>query len=174
MSASLPWSHRVSEVPEAGLNITRQATAPECAQIAEELDLLGCEALKAEFVLMPIGAGRYRMSGTLTARVTQSCVVTLEPVAQTIKEPFDLEFWPAGSLPEMGEEEVEALALPDVEPIEHGWIQDGRVILELLASSLDPYPRKAGASLAWQDKADDAGGEAANPFAALKKLKKEP
>lgn len=173
MSGPLAWSHRVTEIPEDGLNLTRSATREECAEIAEELDLVSCDALTAKFVLLALGAGRYRMSGKLTARVTQSCIVTLEPVAQTIEETYDIEFWPAGSLPEVGEEEAEALALPDVEPIEHGWIQDGRVILELLSSALDPYPRKPGAEFEWEDKGGEAAVEGANPFAALKKLKKD-
>lgn len=173
MSAPLAWSHRVTEIPEAGLNLVREATAEERARIAEDLDLVSCDALKANIVLVALGAGRYRMSGTLSARVTQSCVVTLEPVEQRVKESFDLEFWPAGSLPEVGEKEVEALGVPDVEPIDHGWIQDGRVILELLSSALDPYPRKPGASFEWKE-ADEDGAAPENPFAALKKLKKQP
>ena len=174
MNAPLTWSHRASEIPEAGLKIARSATANERAQIAEELDLVGCDALDTDYVLVGLGAGRYRMSGGLKARVVQSCVATLEPVEQTIEESFDLEFWPAGSLPELGEEEVEALGVPEIEPIEHGWIQDGRVILELLSTALDPYPRKPGASLAWEDQSEDAESKTENPFSALKKLKKEP
>ena len=42
-------------------------------------------------------------------------------------------------------------SVPDVEPIEHGTIEVGRVVFETLSAALDPYPRKSGATLEWQD-----------------------
>jgi len=103
--------------------------------------------------------------------VTRTCVVTLEPVAQEIEEGIEVEFWPAGKLPEVGDAEVEVLAIPDVEPIEHGTIETGRIIFEVLSAALDPYPRKPGARFEWEDQASAGDADAGGPFAGLKGLK---
>ena len=168
MSGPLSWSHRTTAIPETGLHQSAVATETERSAIAKELGLMSCEAIVADYSLRPAGLGRYRFTGTLHAQVTQACVATLEPVPQTIEEAFEVEFWPAGSLPDMGDVEIEVLSVPDVEPIEHGTIEVGRVLFEILAAALDPYPRKSGATLEWQDpeSAEDGGG--AGPFGALK------
>jgi len=171
MSGPLAWSHRTTEIPEGGLHERVAATGVERAAIAEELGLVSCEAVEANYAVRALGAGRYRLVGALAARLTQACIATLEPIAQTIGETFEVQFWPAGSLPDTGDTEVEALSVPEVEPLEHGLIDVGRVVFETLSAALDPYPRKRGASLEWQDPNDGEEAGAAGPFAALKKLK---
>ena len=173
MRQPLPWSHRGSEVAEGGLSETRIATATERSAIAQALDVVSCDEVKAEYVMRPIGEGRYRMTGKISARLTQKCVVTLELISQTIKEDFDVEFRPAGSLPEMGDAEVEVLSFPEIEPIEHGSIEAGRFVFEMLSATLDPYPRKEGARFDWEDPASTSEPSATGPFAGLKKLKDE-
>jgi hypothetical protein len=172
VTAALAWSHRVTEIPEAGLDETRTASAAECAAVAEALDILACDDLKAGYTVSSLGQGRYRMRGRVKARVTQACVVSLEPVMRTVDDAFDVEFWPPGTLPEVGDAEVEVMSVPDIEPIPHGIIEAGRVISEILSASLDPYPRQAGADFEWQEDAGSAPGAEAGPFAALKNLKK--
>jgi hypothetical protein len=112
------------------------------------------------------------MAGTVAARLTQECVVTLAPIPQTIAETFNVEFWP--SLPDASDAEVEVLSVPDIEPIEHGLIAAGRVVFDILAASLDPYPRREGARFEWEDAPGAAGPAEAGPFSALKKLKDDP
>ena len=106
-----------------------------------------------------LGAGRYRLAGTLRARLTQACVATLEPLPQTIEEEFEVQFWPRERCRRRATTEVEVSSVPDVEPIEHGTIEVGRVVFETLSAALDPYPRKSGATLEWQDpeSAEEAG-----------------
>ena len=170
MSDALDWSYRAADIPEAGLRVTREATEGERPGIATALEVLSCEALKAEFSIRAVKQGYYRLAGRVVARLTQSCVVTLEPLATTAEGTFDVEFWPAGSLPQSGEDEIEALSAAEIEPIEHGKIDAGRIVFEALSSAVDLYPRKPGAEF-------DAGAytpEAAphaGPFAALKNLK---
>ena len=169
MSEALNWSYRTAEIPEAGLRQTRAATEAECAQAAAALDVVSCEHIEAEFNIRAIGKGHYRLAGKVAARLTQSCVVTLDPIAQKAEGTFDVEFWPSAELPQSGAEEVEALSAAEIEPIEHGRIDVGRIAYETLSAVIDPYPRQAGAEFA-----PDAGGPSAGesgPFAALKKLK---
>jgi uncharacterized metal-binding protein YceD (DUF177 family) len=171
MSGPLAWSHRTTAIPEIGLHLSVAATEAERLAIAKELGLLSCEAVEVDYTIRALGMSRCRFTGHLRARLTQACVATLEPLPRSIEEEFEVEFWPAGSLPEMVDAEVEALSVPDVEPIEHGTVGVGRVVFETLSAALDPYPRKCGASLEWRDpeRADETG--ARGPFEALKKLK---
>lgn len=170
MSEPLPWSYRTAEIAEAGLSERRAATAEELVEIARVLDVLACEGVTADYVIRPIGHRRYVLKGEVSGQLTQACVVTLEPVAQRLHAAFDVEFWPAGTLPVAGEDEVEALSSAEIEPIEHGRIDAGRIVFETLSASLDPYPRKPDAAFAGETTDSlDAGKE--SPFAALKKLK---
>jgi uncharacterized metal-binding protein YceD (DUF177 family) len=169
MSGPLPWSYRTTEIPETGVHQSVAASEAERSAIAQELGLVSCDAVDVDYTVRALGGGRYRLAGNLHARLTQACVATLEPLLQEIKEEFEVQFWPAGSLPETGEAEVEASS--DVEPLLHGTIEVGRVVFETLSAALDPYPRKSGASLEWQDPEDTEEPGASGPFAALKKLK---
>jgi uncharacterized metal-binding protein YceD (DUF177 family) len=167
----LTWSHRTNAIPESGLQRMVSATQAERTAIAKELGLVGCESVAVDYDIRALGMGRYRLAGALEAHLTQACVATLEPVAQTIKEPFEVEFWPADSLPDVGDAEVEVSGVPDVEPIDHGVIDVGRVVFEILSAALDPYPRKAGATLEWQDPESVESEGTSGPFGALKNLK---
>ena len=135
---------------------------------------MSCDALQADYVVSALGKGRYRLKGKLTAHVTRACVVTLDPVSENVAEAVDIAFWPINNLPAAGDEEKEVSSLPEVEAIEHGQIDAGRVLFEILSASLDPYPRKPGARFDWEDKGADEVRVAGGPFADLKKLKNAP
>lgn len=170
MNVPLQWSYRTAEIPDAGFREIRTATSAERATVAALLEVVSCEALTADFTIRATGQGCYRLAGKLEAELTQSCVVTLDPVAQRVEAAFDVEFWPPASVPRPGEAEVEALSAAEIEPIEHGMIDAGRIVFETLSASLDPYPRKPGAEFQ-SDAIEDGDAPATGPFAALKKLK---
>jgi len=169
MTQPLNWTHQVSQIAEAGLQQSRTATATEREALAQVLDVPSCDDLKALYRVGHLGQGRYRVSGDVSARFTQRCVVTLEPVAQELEETFDVEFWPTESLPETTDTEIEVLAAAEIEPIEHGSIDAGRIIVETLSAGLDPYPRKRNAEFAWEEMG--AEPSITGPFAGLSKLK---
>lgn len=168
MSDELAWTHLVTELPVGGLASERTATEKQRAAVARELDLVSCRALHASYRITPLGAGRYRLAGRLGADVEQACIVTLEPVPARLDEGFDVEFRPEDDPQAAEEGEVEALSAPEIETIDNGRIDAGRIVFEQLAASLDPFPRKDGATL----EHTDAGGDgSANPFAVLASLK---
>ncbi len=173
MSGPLAWSHRTLDIPDGGLHVAQSATPAECVAIARALGIVSCERLAADYLVRALGEGRFRLKGKLDACLTQECGVTLEPVPQSIEETLDVSFWPAETVPRGGEEEVEVLSAPEIEPIEHGQIEAGRVLFEILSASLDPYPRKPGARFDWEEAPGEASPGATGPFAALKKLKNE-
>lgn len=164
-------------MPERGLETRRTANAGELQALAAVLDIAACRALAVHYVIRPIGSGRYRVSGEIEAEVTQTCIVSLEPIEAAIRESFDEEYWPAEQIPSPGpgseSEEREALSHSAPEPIEHGVIALGHLVYEQLATALEPYPRAPGADFAWSDAAAgrDTPEPAENPFAALAALK---
>lgn len=170
MSEALDWSYRVTDIPDGGLREKREAAADERARLAEALDIVAVGRLVCEFTIRSIGKGHYRLAGKLAAAVTQACVVTLEPVEQNAEGAFDVEFWPPAALPESSEEEIEALSASEIEPIEHGRIDAGRIVFETIATALDPYPRKEGAEFRAEGVTNQGPSEA-GPFGALKQLK---
>lgn len=175
MTALHDWVHLVTDVGDLKVKRTREATPEERIELARELDIPSCEALKVSYVLTPLGRDRFNFEGFIEAAVTQSCVVTLEPVATEISEAFSVEFGPPDVIddaaPVSGDREV--LSIPDVEPIEEGRIEVGTVVFGLLSAALPPYPRKAGADFDWVDP-KQADPEKTSPFAELAKLKPKP
>ena len=109
--------------------------------------------------------------------MTQTCVVSLEPVESTLEVPVEVEFWPipmiddlAASLDEAGKPRHARLARADRGRQDRPWACE---IYETLATALDPYPKREGVSFEWSE-ASGAGAadeQPESPFAALKRLK---
>ncbi|HEX4894144.1 MAG TPA: DUF177 domain-containing protein [Hyphomicrobiaceae bacterium] len=164
----LEWTESVAEIPSNGLEKKRSATAEECASIAAALGLVSCEGVAARYRITPRAGGRYALDGTIDADVTQECVVTLEPLPAHLTIPLSVEFVPeAGRTDESASDLIDPFATVDVEPIVQGRMEIGRVVVEEVASNLDPYPRRPESAFEWQD---EKAAEA-SPFAALAKLK---
>ena len=112
----------------------------------------------------------------LGATVTQTCVVSLDPVETALDLPVEVEFWPAGFVEELarnadGPGTHEVVDWP--EAVVDGKIDLGPVIYETLATALDPYPKKEGASFQWSQGPEDAPETGkSGPFAALAALKR--
>jgi uncharacterized metal-binding protein YceD (DUF177 family) len=112
-----------------------------------------------------------RAQGRLVAALDQSCVITGDPVAAHVDEPFDLLFTPEPI--ESADEEIE-LGESDCDVVfyDGASIDLGGAIADTLALSLDPYPRSAGAEAALKE-AGVMTEEQASPFAVLAKLRKD-
>lgn len=173
MTAELRWDHPVRDIPESGMALERQATAEERAGLARALDLMACDALSAEYAVKPSADGRYRVSGRLRADVVQACVVTLEPVASSLEEEFDVTFWPEERMPVPEGGAVDLDDEPEPEPIVGGQLAVGRIVFECLAAALDPFPRAPDAALDRHEAAPQSSGAGApsSPFAVLAKIR---
>jgi hypothetical protein len=152
------------------------ATEAEMAASARLLDLLGLERLIFAYRLRPGAAGCLRLTGSLKAAVTQSCVVSLDPVVASLDVPVEVEFWPPSLIEELEasiEEPGSTGRFDWPEPIIDGKIDLGPVIYETLATALDLYPKREGVSFDWSQDGMEAGGaRQSGPFAALAKLKR--
>jgi uncharacterized metal-binding protein YceD (DUF177 family) len=125
-------------------------------------------ALSARFDLVRAGAG-VRVTGRVQARVGQTCVVTLDPIENTIDEPVEIEFVPGAEAAEAGHV-VEAADAGDEppEPLINGQVDLGALATEFLLLAIDPYPRKPGAEFASPQRSEPEE----HPFAGLEALKK--
>jgi uncharacterized metal-binding protein YceD (DUF177 family) len=181
-SGAPPFSRPLAaaSVGEAGLRLHHAASEAECAALAELDGLLGLRDLAVSADVSRRGKDGLRVSGRVTALVTQTCVVTLEPFESPVDEAFEVDFAPeaeAEAAHRRAMEEIEAardkaaalLDQPDPpDPIVNGKIDLGALAMEFLALGLDPYPRSPGARFE-----EVAEPEIASPFTALAGLKKE-
>jgi hypothetical protein len=169
-----PWSVAitVAQIPEQGLHREIEASAAERDALAAVAGLREISSAQASLDVTPTSDGRVHVLGRVRAHVGQTCVVTLEPVDNTIDEEIDLIFAPASQLSELAEptDDTEGdEAMPDPpEPIVGGVIDLGRLATDALFLGIDPYPRKLGA--VFEPPAAPLDPED-HPFAALGALK---
>jgi uncharacterized metal-binding protein YceD (DUF177 family) len=162
---------RVDDLAPGETDIRLEASAEEREALARRFELLSMESLTARVALMPEAGGLVRLTGTLRARLTQACVVTLAPVEAEVEASFERLYAPPTlerDLPE--EEELGEDDPPD--PIENGAIDLGEAVAEQLGLEIDPFPRAPGVEFAGYS--SDGQGETAkpaSPFAVLAKLK---
>lgn len=162
---------RLDTLGDQARTIAIEADAEERAALAVRFDLISIERLEASAECRRNG-DIIDVTGTLSARVEQSCVASGVPVPARIYTPFVLRFIPAPTL-ETGEEEVE-LSEQDCDVVGYtgGSIDLGEAAAETLSLSLDPFPRSAESAAALRA-AGVLSEEDASPFAALKGLKEK-
>ena len=159
---------RLDQIGE-GERIDLVADEGECGAICKRLGLEALDRLEAHAVLSRTG-DTVRATGRLAASVIQSCVVTSEPVAAHIDEPFELMFV-REQPPAAADQEIELDPNDcDVVFYDGGTIDLGGAIADTLALSLDPYPRSASAESALKE-AGVLSEDQASPFAVLAALK---
>ncbi len=165
---------RLDALGEDEMPLDLRATDEECAALARRFAISAISGLRASGGLGRSVGGRVRLRVTLEADVRQTCVVTLDPVANRIEEDLDITFEP-----EPGRSAALDIAFDeavDREPLTGDSLDLGEIVAEELALSLDPYPRKQGISLE-----TGPGGTAAQraepprdgPFEALAALKRK-
>ncbi len=156
----------VSEVPRT---IEIGADETERRKLAGRFGLARLDRLSA-VVTLSRRAGVIHADGRLDAKVTQSCVVTGDPLPARIDIPFSVRFVPdAYTAADQDEFELSADDC-DTLPVEGGKIDLGELAAETLALALDPFPRSKNADAAAQE-IGLAGEADAGPFAGLKALK---
>ena len=123
------------------------------------------------------------ISGIINAEITQSCVVTFDPVDAIIDGTFEGLITspaadPTNDLPEDDGNDVENAPEP---PELLGLVIDdtidlGSILAEQLSLELDPFPRKPGISFDGYESGNlsDEDDVKPNPFAVLAKLKDNP
>jgi len=171
-----PWRAPVivAQIPDTGLHRKLEASAAERQAMAEAGGLREILSAQADFEVVPRSGGRVQVTGSVRARIGQTCVVTLDPIESVIDEEVDLTFAPEAEarrladLIAQGQDDKEPSEIADPpEPIMGGIIDLGRIATDALFLAVDPYPRKEGVVFEAEVIAPDPED---HPFAALKAL----
>ncbi|WP_206455082.1 YceD family protein [Aurantimonas marina] len=139
------------KLPRDGMPVRFEVDETECEALARELDIPAVETFVGDLRVLPWRAEGVRVAGQVAATVVQQSVVSLEPLRQTITEPFEMIFVPEGSklarVDQPGEQELYIDPEGDDPPeVYTGHTIDlGPYLVEALALALDPYPREADA-----------------------------
>ncbi|NDW05639.1 YceD family protein [Jiella pacifica] len=179
-TSPLDLSLQVGALSRDGGRIDFSASPAECARVAAALGIESVASLRADLVARPFRKDGARVTGRLHAVVVQKSVVTLDPVKQTIDEPFEATFVRGGrravdpSIDAAGEIFVDPEADDPPETFSGDRIDLGERLFEALTLALDPYPRRPGEGYGGQPveqatPEQDDGGEI-SPFAALAKI----
>jgi uncharacterized metal-binding protein YceD (DUF177 family) len=150
------------------------ANEEERAALAKMLAIPAIAELKARLKIAHAPGGRFIVSGEVEARVTRTCVVSLDPFEEKVHEPLD-GFFEAppikGRRPAAQAKKEEVVVDPNddtPDPLVDGCIDMGVLAAEFLALGLDPHPRKPGVVF---ELGPDANPPEASPFAVLERLK---
>lgn len=172
--ADIPLSRRFAwdRVQPRGTPVAFEATPSECDAIAEALGILKVTSASAEFTISPFRKDGFKVVGEVRAEVEQACVVTLDPVPESIRETVDLRFLPESEIDPIAEEiEIDVDAEDPPEPILGASVDLGVLTTEFIAVGLDPYPRKPGVEFTPLIEDDGSEDEQESPFAGLTALK---
>ncbi len=164
----LQWSIDVHSV-HAPLNLSYEADSHELDTLKRYAEVEDVKSFKAQLKVLPLSAGKFRVTGALQADAVQASVVDLSAVPAAIEENFSVEFWPQELIEESGEEAVSIEEEPP-EAIVGGRILIGEFLCELFSVSLDPYPRNAGDTFAWEPAEKEPR---VTPFAELARLRQK-
>ena len=176
---AIPHMVSVARLPQNGMPLTLKANDKELRALAKEHDLVSVQSFKAELLIKKWRKDGVKISGRITADITQHCVITLERMVSRIENDIEAVFVQEGSklarppLSADGEIVIDYDGADIPETFTGDAIDVGALAEEFFGLAIDPYPRKPGAVL---DKAlEDAepGMQKPSPFASLLKFRKD-
>lgn len=184
------WSHiiDVRKLEEEPLDVQVKATEQECRDVANRLQVVSIESAEISAkIIRETGTHVFCVKGVIKATLTQNCVVSLEPVSESVEDVF--EAWFADDKDVVSLEKVRRerqnqfveSEMPisdehdDPEPLMDGHIDIGELATQQLALAINPYPRASDAVFEGSSEEDverkETSSGARNPFAALKSWK---
>ena len=153
----------VQALPPTGALIGRLCTnETERAELALRFGYLSVDALSADLRIKRAAKGAWNVLGKLHAEITQACIVTGDPVSESV----DFEIEERYVLASVAEDEI-VVDLGDAEPLVNGCIDIGEMIAQMLALSATAWPRSKGAP----DNFCAGEDGKTHPFASLSSLK---
>jgi uncharacterized metal-binding protein YceD (DUF177 family) len=161
----------LGELEKDAVHLDITADAEECAALAKRFGLSAIASLHVTGTLERLGRGRVRLRAKLNSEVTQTCVVTLDPLVNRIEEDLDILFDPAHDDSEGSDVAFDPAS--DREPLIGDSLDVGEIVAEELAVALDPYPRKPGIALEMDPNEGGGTQPEGGPFEALAVLKRK-
>lgn len=176
MTDELPvsCSYNLARLGNAGDTVTFTADEAQRAAIARWSGVPSLEGWVMAVDIAKLGPTRFGLDFTITADVTQACVVTLEPVPSHMAHTFHRELHFTGPMRRKPEADSGAELVLDAgddegpEEIESLHYDLAAPALEEYVLALEPYPRREGVAFRAPESAQEARE---NPFAVLKGLK---
>lgn len=170
MTLQSVWNHpvRLAELSRGPVALDLVAGEAQRGEIARLLNLPEIKRLEARLRLRPWLDGA-ELTGSLRAEIVQESGVSLELFDTVVEAPVEGQFLPAGSpnAPDPAAELDLDPEAPDPPDVLEGEVLDLAVlVVEQLALSIDPFPRKPGETFDYQSPEGDD-----SPFAVLKRLK---
>lgn len=178
-----PYAVPVEEIDARPKTFTFEADEQERADLARRLNVVSVEEARASVTVQKAGGAVIHAIGSVSAHVTQNCVVTLQPVQNAIEDEFEGWFGDKDSAvsfararnereAKKGHAEVEILEESvDPEPILNGKVDLGELATQYLSLGVDPYPRAQDATSEYIEDEKAAAQPRKSPFEALKHWK---
>ena len=183
------WSHIIEadDVSDKPLLKKISASPQERKDLARRMGIISVDKLEAQITVIRADSNfLIHATGPYKAVLTQECVVTGEPVQETVEG--DVEGWfaeesKAVSLNKARHERMSQIAdseMPilgerdDPDPIRDGFFDIGELVVQYLLVDMNPYPRKEDADhpeVIKEEEIEKAEKRINNPFAALKNWK---
>lgn len=169
----------VSRLPAKGVTVKLEADADQRAALCAEHGLEAVDAFSFELLVAPWKRDGARVTGKVIAKITQACVVTLDPVESMIDEDVSAVFVPEDSrlapvfAPD-GELHLDAEGEDTPETFSGNRIDAGALAEEYFALAIDPYPRREGVELPDAASDQELGKSPEPPFAKLRSLVRKP
>ncbi len=161
----------LDDIARGGVHRSLEATPDERAALARRLAVLSIEALSADLKITLERDGEIvAITGTLSAVVTQDCVVPVVPVHGSLRASIREKF---ARTPEIAKEIV---IDPEREDEIDDYLTDNRIdlgemVAQCLSLDIEPYPRKEGVDYGAADALDEEGAPA-GPFARLAEIRR--
>lgn len=174
----LEWNIAVAGTSPSGEVLLYEADASLREKLAGALDIEAVDSLVFKGKLSRYRKSGLRIAGTLSCNAVQACVVSLEPVPETLSLEIDRRFLPQRDLIRENErmEAGELLIDPDdaleVDELEGGGVDLWEILLEEITLALDPFPRHRvhGAAFQASNEPVEPETETIQPFSTLKTL----
>lgn len=162
MTSPVSFKVNVLRLPQKGMAVKIDATEKQRQALAEAHGLESVERYHVDLLVGRWKRNGVKVSGTVSAEITQACVVTLEPLQSRIREDVEALYLPEDS--KLGREGFNAggeilldVDGPDGPELFSGdTIDVGALAEEFFGLAIDPYPRKAGASASLEPLEDSA------------------
>lgn len=142
------------------------ATAEECAALARRFELIALDRLDASVTLERRPGETVLLSARFEAAFAQPCVISLDPVPDTLAAEFTLLYGPPEAAPDGADAEGDG---PAYEPLDGDAIDIGEAVAQEFSLALPQFPRAADAAI---ETGPDP--ERDSPFARLRRLGQPP
>ena len=148
----LSYIVEVATLSASGTPVVFEPDSADLEKLANSLQAIEVQGFKSDLRIARWKKFGVQFSGTATLEVTQSCVVTLDPVKQDLKLEVCRRFMPAGKVVrhneyyDDGELVIDPEGQDEPDELNDNQIDLWQILIEEILLELDPFPRSATAS----------------------------